>query len=237
MEREDAVSRLIGAIDTTDIERAAALAGRLDGSVGALKLGLEFFHRHGPGGVRRLTAGRRRLFLDLKMHDIPATVAGGVRAIAPLEPFMTTVHAAGGAAMLRAAMAAARDAAVGERMKVLAVTVLTSIDEEDLPALGTAGPVEDQVLRLADLALEAGTDGVVCSARELGALRRRCGAGFLLVVPGIRPARSERHDQKRAATPAQAISDGADYLVVGRAIARAADPAGAAARIADEMAA
>jgi len=240
MSPTDAAARLLCAVDTTDIEVATALSRRLKGRIGGLKLGLEFFHSHGPAGVARVVKDRHPLFLDLKMHDIPNTVAGGMRAIAPLRPFLTTVHASGGAAMLRGAMAAAVLAGEqngGQRPRVVAITLLTSIDKDDLPAIGMKGPVADQVLRLAELAQQAGTDGVVCSAHEVRALRKRCGDDFLLVVPGVRPAWSTANDQKRIVTPAEAIAAGADYLVVGRPITQARDPVEAAGLIAAEMAA
>lgn len=239
MDRQLAVSRLLCAVDTTDIEAAKSLSRKLKGRVGGLKLGLEFFCAHGPAGVTRVIKQRHPLFLDLKMHDIPNTVAGGMRGIAPLNPFLTTIHAGGGMAMMRGAMAAAVRAGEqqgGERPKVLAVTLLTSMDKEDLAAVGMKGSVRDQVLRLATLAQEAGVDGVVCSAHEVKALRERCGDDFLLVVPGVRPAWMAAHDQKRIVTPAQAIVAGADFLVVGRPITQAKDPVEAASLIADEMA-
>ena len=238
MKRDDAVARILCAVDTTDIEVAKNLSRRLEGRIGGLKLGLEFFHSHGPAGVAKVIKDRHPLFLDLKMHDIPNTVAGGMRAIAPLRPFLTTVHASGGAAMLRSAMAAAVTA--GEagfaRPKVLAITLLTSIDTDDLAQIGMKAPVAAQVLRLADLALKAGTDGVVCSAHEVKALRKHCGDDFLLGVPGVRPAWSTANDQKRIVTPAEAIAAGADYLVVGRPITQARDPVEAVEKIAEEMA-
>ena len=238
MKRDDAVARILCAVDTTDIEVAKNLSRRLEGRIGGLKLGLEFFHSHGPAGVAKVIKDRHPLFLDLKMHDIPNTVAGGMRAIAPLRPFLTTVHASGGAAMLRSAMAAAVTA--GEagfaRPKVLAITLLTSIDTDDLAQIGMKAPVAAQVLRLADLALKAGTDGVVCSAHEVKALRKHCGDDFLLVVPGVRPTWSTANDQKRIVTPAEAIAAGADYLVVGRPITQARDPVEAVEKIAEEMA-
>lgn len=240
MNRSDAVSRLLCAVDTTEMDVATALSTRLEGHVGGLKLGMEFFHRNGPAGVEQVIGGRHPLFLDLKMHDIPNTVAGGIRAVAPLGPFLTTVHAAGGAAMLRAAMAAAvtaGDQAGGRRPRVVAITLLTSIDAGDLAAIGMNGPVADQVLRLADLARESGTDGVVCSAHEVRALRARCGDDFLLVVPGVRPGWSTANDQKRIVTPGEAIAAGADYLVVGRPITQAKNPVEAADMVVDEMAA
>lgn len=234
-----AASPVFVALDTTEVAIADALAGRLAGSIGGVKLGLEFFCANGAEGVRRVAARGLPLFLDLKLHDIPNTVAGAVRAIAPLAPFCTTLHAGGGAAMIRAARDAAEDAAAAlglARPLLLAVTVLTSLDAEALSATGVAGTVADQVKRLAALAQESGADGVVCSPREAAALRAQCGPGFTLMVPGIRPAWAAADDQKRILTPAEAMAAGADYLVIGRPITAAADPAAAARRIADELA-
>jgi len=226
--RDKAVARLLCAVDTTDLEKATELAGRLHGHVGALKLGLEFFCSHGPRGVRQVIGDSHGLFLDLKLHDIPNTVAGGMRGIAPLRPFLTTIHASGGAAMMAAAVEAAAMNDSHERTKVIAVTMLTSMDASDVEAVGMRGPAADQVLRLADLALEAGVDGVVCSPLETARLRSHCGPEFLLVVPGIRPASAERGDQKRVMTPREAVEAGASYIVVGRPITQAADPVAAA---------
>jgi orotidine-5'-phosphate decarboxylase len=173
------------------------------------------------------------LFLDLKLHDIPNTVAGGVRAVADLKPALLTIHAGGGSAMMRAAVEAARE--TSPLTKMIAVTILTSLDDGDLDAMGYRDPVETQVLRLARLAQEAGVDGVVCSPREVAALRRQCGGDFILVVPGIRPAAAALGDQKRVMTPKDAIAAGASRLVIGRPITEAADPAEAARAIAAEV--
>ncbi len=229
--------RILVPLDTTDLARAAALARGLAPLVGGFKVGKEFFTAHGPDEVRSAVGGTR-LFLDLKFHDIPNTVAGAVRASVALHPFMVDVHASGGRAMMEAAVAAAREAAEDAevpRPLVLAVTVLTSLDEPDLQAVGQRGPVEDQVRRLAALARDCGLDGVVCSPREIAAIRADCGPGFVLVVPGVRPAWAERGDQKRVMSPAEALAAGADYLVIGRPITAAPDPAEAARRIAAEM--
>ncbi|MBX6369208.1 MAG: orotidine-5'-phosphate decarboxylase [Rhodospirillales bacterium] len=213
------------AIDTVDRGRARALAAAVRPHVGGLKLGLEFFCANGPEAVRDV-AGDAPLFLDLKLHDIPNTVAGAVRAVLPLRPAFLTVHAAGGPAMLRAAA----EAAAGE-IKLLGVTVLTSLDDGDLDRVGQRGPVADQVRRLALLAREAGLSGVVCSPHEIRTLRAECGPDFLLVVPGIRPAGAGVGDQKRVMTPAEALAAGADHLVIGRPITGDPDPAAAARRI------
>ena len=233
--------RLFVALDTADLERAITLAEALKGAVGGIKIGLELYSSRGIEGVRALTALGLPVFLDLKLHDIPNTVARAVRAILPLKPFMLTVHAAGGPAMLRAAATAAVDAGNG-RPRLLAVTVLTSLGAEDLARLGQAGPVPEQVLRLAELARDAGIDGAVCSPREVGLIRRRLGAGFTVVVAGIRPvwaapASGGSDDQKRVMTPTEAIAAGADYLVIGRPITAARSPREAALRIAAEIAA
>jgi orotidine-5'-phosphate decarboxylase len=187
--------------------------------------------------VRRLTRnGKPPLFLDLKFHDIPNTVAAALKAALTLTPFLVNVHVAGGPAMLRAAVAAA--ASAGEvRPRVLGVTVLTSLDDADLTAVGLRGPASERALAMARLAQACGLDGVVCSAHELAAIRAACGPAFLLVVPGIRPAGAAPGDQKRVMTPARAMALGADYLVIGRPITAAADPALALDGIAAELAA
>jgi len=225
------------ALDTADLERAGALAGALAASGGGIKVGNELFTAHGPQGVRRLTRdGAPPLFLDLKYHDIPNTVAGAIRAALPLAPFLVNVHAAGGASMMQAAAAAA--AGAGEdRPRVVAVTVLTSLDDADLDAVGIQGPTATRAVELARLARDCGLDGVVCSPHEIAGIRAACGPGFLLVVPGIRPAGIDSDDQKRVMTPAQALAVGADYLVIGRAVTAAADPRAALRRIATELAA
>jgi orotidine-5'-phosphate decarboxylase len=225
-------SRIFVAIDRADLAQAGADAARVPSA--SLKLGLEFFIANGPAGVRAV-AGERRLFLDLKLHDIPNTVAGAVRSVAPLSPHFLTVHAGGGPAMLKAAVAAAADSPV--RIKLLGVTVLTSLDDGDLDAVGQRGPVLDQTRRLAALAQDCGLDGVICSPEEIAPLRAQCGPGFALVVPGIRPAWASAGDQKRVLTPAEAFARGADDLVIGRPITQSADPAAALARIIDEIAA
>jgi len=221
------------ALDTTDLDYARQLAERLRGQVGGLKLGLEFFTAHGPVGVRAFEGLGLPVFLDLKYHDIPNTVAGAVRAAAQLGVSILNVHAQGGTAMMRAAVEAARN--VSSSTKVIAVTMLTSLSDEDLPSVGLAPPVADQVLRLASLARQCGLDGVVCSAHEIGRLRRELGPDFLLVAPGIRPAGSQAGDQRRVMGPAEALAAGADVLVVGRPITGAPDPALAARDIAQSV--
>lgn len=227
------------AIDTPDLDRAKALAQSLAGAVGGIKLGLEFFNAHGPAGVAQVAGNSGDLFLDLKYHDIPNTVAGAVRAATRLQPMILNIHAGGGPAMMRAALEAAdgESARLGvPRPKVIAVTVLTSMDDGDLGAVGQQGPATDQVVRLARLTRDCGLDGVVCSPREIVAIRDACGPDFTLVVPGIRPAGAAAGDQKRVTTPRQAIDAGADWLVIGRPITAAPDPAAAARDILRELA-
>lgn len=227
--------RLFVALDTADADAAVGLARSLKGAAGGVKLGKEFFTAHGPAGVARVAAEGLPVFLDLKFHDIPNTVASAIKAALPLRPFMLNVHASGGAAMMRAAAEAAAGLG-GVRPLVVAVTVLTSLDEDDLRAVGMKTPIADQVVRLAKLAQASGLDGVVCSAKEAMAIRGACGRAFRLVVPGIRPAWAASEDQKRVVTPREAIALGADYLVVGRPIAQARDPVAAARQIVAEIA-
>jgi orotidine-5'-phosphate decarboxylase len=217
---------LICAVDTTDVEHAKTLASELAGSVGALKLGLEFFTANGAAGVRNIASHKFPIFLDLKFHDIPNTVAKAIYATAGIDTFMMTVHTAGGRAMLRAAIDASMDVAVRtgkERPLIVGVTVLTSLDQDDLSMIGMRDTLDDQVKRLAGLAQDAGLDGVVCSPHEIASLRKQCGPDFALVVPGIRPEGSKAGDQKRVMTPREAIENGADYLVIGRPITEAPD--------------
>jgi orotidine-5'-phosphate decarboxylase len=222
---------ILCAIDTPELSHARTLMAAISGAVGGVKLGLEFFAAHGPDGVRQATSGQANIFLDLKLHDIPNTVAGAVRAALALDPLLLTLHAAGGPAMLRAAV----DARGSRRTRLLAVTVLTSLDDGDLAATGQMGPAAAQVQRLALLAQSAGVDGVVCSPQEVAMLREVCRGDFLLVVPGIRPAGAAIGDQKRVQTPRAAIEAGADYLVIGRPITEAPDPAAAARAILGEL--
>jgi orotidine-5'-phosphate decarboxylase len=216
------------AIDRPDLEDALGLCRSLLGAVGGFKVGLEFTAANGPQGVRRIVDLGLPVFLDTKLHDIPNTVAGAMRAICGLGVAMVTLHAAGGAAMMRAALEATREA--GRAPLLLGVTVLTSIDEADLRATGVSDKALDQVLRLADLSVECGLRGLVCSPLEIAPLRQRFGSEVKLVVPGIRPA-SVADDQKRTMTPAEAIAVGADFLVIGRPITAAADPRDAALSI------
>ena len=210
------------ALDLPQLDAAKALAARVKNHVGGLKLGLEFFCAHGSHGVHEIAQVGLPIFLDLKLHDIPNTVAGAMQAIHVLEPSIVTVHASGGRAMLEDAKAAA-----GEHTKVVAVTMLTSLDEQDLKRTGVGGTPHDHVMRLTELAHDAGVDGIVCSGQEVGAARKQWKDGFF-VVPGLRPAGSTIGDQKRVVTPRQARDDGASVLVIGRPISRADDPVQAA---------
>ena len=203
--------------------------------VGGLKVGLEFVSANGPDGVRAMVKTGAPVFLDVKLHDIPNTVAGAMKALAPLGAAIVNVHASGGLAMMKAAAEAA--ATVSPRPKVIAVTVLTSLEAADLAGMGIAGSPLDQVARLAKLAKAAGIDGVVCSPQEIAAVRAACGRDFLIVTPGVRPAGGALGDQKRVMTPEEAIKAGADLLVIGRPITGASDPAAAARQIAADLAA
>ena len=206
------------ALDLPRLDAAVALAQKVKGHVGGLKLGLEFFCAHGHHGVHEVAKVGLPIFLDLKLHDIPNTVAGAMQSIHVLQPAIVTVHAAGGRAMMEDAKAAA-----GEGCKVVAVTVLTSLDEADLAATGVNGSPHDQVERLAALAKSAGLDGIVCSGNEVKTARRAWANGFF-VVPGIRPAEGNGGDQKRVMTPRKAMDAGASILVIGRPVTGAADP-------------
>ncbi|MGE0753921.1 MAG: orotidine-5'-phosphate decarboxylase [Alphaproteobacteria bacterium] len=229
---------IICAIDTPDISFASDLASKLEGSVGALKLGLEFFTANGAAGVQHIARHRYPIFLDLKFHDIPNTVAKAIEATAGIDTFMMTVHTTGGRQMVRAALDASMDVAdtTGkERPMIIGVTVLTSLDQQDLAMIGMKAMIEEQVKQLADLAQSAGLDGVVCSPHEIELLRKHCGDDFVLVVPGIRPEGSAKGDQKRTMTPNEAIKRGADYIVIGRPITRVDDPKAAALAILDSL--
>lgn len=213
------------AIDTPDLERAKALALQVRNHVGGIKLGLEFFTANGRSGVREMAAIGLPIFLDLKLHDIPNTVAKAIQALRALDPAILTVHAAGGRAMLEDAKAAAPAGT-----KVVAVTVLTSLDSDDLAAIGVNGDAHAQVERLTLLARESGIDGLVCSGNEVAAARKLWPEGFF-VVPGVRPTGGALGDQKRVMTPRKALDAGASILVIGRPITQAADPDAAARAI------
>ncbi len=224
------------ALDGSDREWILETARRLAPHAGWLKLGLEAFTAHGPDLVREAAALGGHVFLDLKLHDIPNTVRRAAANCAASGARMINVHAAGGPAMLEAAAAGAREGAAGAPPKVVAVTVLTSLDRENLHGMGFGAGPEELVVRWSAMAREAGLDGVVASAREAAAVRAACGPDFLIVTPGIRPAWAARDDQRRIVTPADAVAAGADILVVGRPITRASDPAAAARRILEEIA-
>jgi len=255
--------KLIVALDLPTGDAATRMAERLQGHVGMFKVGSELFTAEGPVPVRYLVATGHRVFLDLKFHDIPNTVRAAAREAAQLGVSMVNVHASGGRKMMEAAREGARALDGGSRgpqkpgsalpdppignsgrpqgpplqagPKVLAVTILTSLENEDLEELGISGTPMEAVVRLARLAQSARLDGVVASAREISAIRQACGPEFLIVTPGIRPASAATNDQARIATPASAIAAGADYLVVGRPITGAPDPAAAADAIVAEM--
>jgi orotidine-5'-phosphate decarboxylase len=218
-------SPIVLALDTPDLDEARAWAAAAGPAIGMVKVGLELFGAHGPAAVRALRADGHRVMLDLKLHDIPATVGRAVAALDPLGAELLTVHAAGGAAMLRAALEGSSG-----RTLVAAVTVLTSLDSDDLAELGLAEPGA-AVQRLASLALDAGCRALVCSPLEAANLRALAGPGVTLICPGVRPDAAGVDDQARVATPRAALEAGADLLVVGRSITRAADPAAAAGMI------
>lgn len=232
--------RILVALDVETRDQALTLADSLRGSVAGFKIGSRLFTSEGPSIVRTLVARGDRVFLDLKFHDIPNTVATAVAAAVELGVWMLNVHASGGTAMMQAARAAADEAAAKRNRQpplLIAVTVLTSMSQSALREIGVRIDVMDQVLRLAELTREAGLDGVVASPRETAAIRSRCGAGFSIVTPGIRggAASGAKDDQERTMSPAEAVAAGASYLVVGRPIIAAADPAAAALAISQSL--
>jgi orotidine-5'-phosphate decarboxylase len=215
------------ALDAPDLETAARWASLVTPHVSTVKVGLELYLRYGPDVIATIRgASGVRVFLDLKLHDIPNTVAGAARAVARLRPAILTVHAAGGPAMIRAAVEAA------PQTQIAAVTVLTSLSEADLIAIGILGPTGDAVRRMAAQAVAAGAPALVCSPREVAAVRAEVGPDITLITPGVRPAGTDAQDQARVATPESALADGADLLVIGRPITGSADPGAAAAAIA-----
>jgi len=225
--------RLIVALDFSSAREALKIVASLVDSVQTYKVGMQLYTAEGPQMVRDLVGSGRKVFLDLKYHDIPNTVAAAVREAAKLGVSMLTVHASGGTKMLQAAVEAAREKDSGPQ--ILAVSVLTSMDDQDLNEIGVHGQVVDQVVWLASLALEAGCSGVVSSAREVKTLREKLGTDFLAITPGVRPAGTAHGDQARVTTPAEAIAAGATHIVVGRPITAAANPAEAAAKILQEL--
>jgi orotidine-5'-phosphate decarboxylase len=226
--------RVIVALDYPDARSAAELASRLDPELCRLKVGKELYTAAGPSLIEKLRASGFGVFLDLKFHDIPSTVAGACVAAAELDVWMINVHALGGRAMMEAARAALSRRRAPP--KLVAVTLLTSMGVTDMEEIGLAGGPQEAVLRLARMTQACGLDGVVCSAQETAALRRQLGGEFCLVTPGIRPAGAPQDDQERVATPRQAIAGGADYIVIGRPITRASDPLAALRAICSEIA-
>ncbi len=222
------------ALDTPDLREAKHLANLLAGQIGGVKLGLEFFMAQGHAGVAQVRPAGLPLFLDVKLHDIPNTVAGALASLLPLAPDFVTIHTSGGAAMMMAARDVAAQA--DKPPKLLGVTVLTSLDSDDLASVGQDKDTRAQVTRLAKLAQAAGLDGVICAPTEIAALRAACGSDFILMVPGIRPAWAAGNDQKRVLTPREAMQAGATHLVIGRPITAAPDALAAAVKIQAELA-
>ncbi len=218
------------ALDAPDLNTAAQWAAQVTPHVSTLKIGLELYLRFGPDAVASVRGPRGvGVFLDLKLHDIPATVGGAAKAVSKVRPDLLTVHAAAGTAAIKAAVDALPETTI------VGVTVLTSLGDRDLDQIGMAGPVSDAVLRLSALAVAAGARGLVCSPREVAAVRAEVGPGITLITPGVRPAGQASHDQARVATPGEALSAGADLLVIGRPSTGAADPGAAAAALAADL--
>ena len=233
----DIKNKIIVAVDTIDTNQALKLTKTIPG-VAAIKLGLEYFCFNGPEGIKLISKTGTKIFLDLKFHDIPNTVAGAIKAILHLQPYMLTVHLSGGYDMLIRANEIVTEYCIKNSIKkpiILGVSVLTSLDEKDFISLGIKGKVQDQVIRLAKLAKNTGLDGLVCSAKELKIIRKEIGQNLLLVTPGIRPTGGQINDQKRIVTPSQAINDGANFLVIGRPITAAKDPKEALNNIAKDV--
>lgn len=222
--------RIIVALDRSKRDDLLRLADQLSGEVGWLKIGLQAFVANGPAIVRELAERDVKIFLDLKFHDIPNTAANAVREALALGAHMTNVHAAGGAAMLSACAEASAESSI-----LLGVTILTSLADDDLAAIGYSGTAEQNVVRLAKLCADSGLNGVVASPNEVRAIREGCGESFVIVTPGIRPEGDDAGDQKRMMTPRQAVDAGSTYLVIGRPITSASDPRGAAARIVAQL--
>lgn len=238
MVRTAAMDKIIIALDVEELDGARKLVGLLKDHVDAFKIGKQLFTRYGPEAVRMIHERGGKVFLDLKFHDIPTTVAKASREVTRLGVFMFNIHAMGGFDMMRQAVNAVHEMAFSlncERPKVLAVTVLTSLGPEDLQRIGISADVEELVIRFARLGKDAGVDGVVASPREIGAIKKEYGSDFLVVTPGIRPMSSEGHDQKRTMTPVEAIQTGADYIVVGRPVTQAPDPLAVVKSIIDEL--
>lgn len=226
------MTKLIVALDTTDIQQATQWAASVKPYAACVKLGLEFFYAHGAEGYKKIAAAGTPIFLDLKLHDIPNTVAGGMKGLAPLNPFMMTLHTSGGKTMMQTIMKSIE----GQNVMMLGVTLLTSLDQTAIEQIGFNKKLESHVLRLAELAHESGLHGIVCSSLELPSIKTRFRNDLVTVVPGIRPADAQKGDQSRTMTPAEAKANGADYIVVGRPITQSANPAEAAKNIAAELA-
>jgi orotidine-5'-phosphate decarboxylase len=237
MTRDEARSKILFALDVNGLEEIDRFAGLLSGKVGMFKVGKELFTSCGPEAVRTAQRHGGQVFLDLKYHDIPNTVAKAILEAARLGVQLANLHALGGAEMMESAATAVRKEFGDDRPRLLAVTILTSSTAETLRGVGIDHPVQEMVVRLARLAQNAGMDGVVASPLEIGLIRAACGPDFLIVTPGVRPTFAAADDQKRIMTPAEAVAAGADYLVIGRPIARAEDPAAAADLIANEISA
>jgi len=233
----NAKNKIIVALDTKDTNHALSLISQLP-EAAAFKLGLEYFCANGPKGFKIIAESGVKIFLDLKFHDIPNTIEGAIRASLPINPFMMTVHISGGRSMLERSMNTVledQERKIGHRPLIVGVSVLTSIDEGDFSSLGLFGALEDQVKRLADLALDVGLDGIVCSAKELKVIKDHVGKDFLIVTPGIRSKWAEKQDQKRIMGPAEAIKLGANFLVVGRPITEADNPPDAFKKLCQEI--
>ena len=227
-------NRIFVALDTPDLEYALALSKDLLGFIGGVKLGKEFFTANGLDGVKKIAKSGMPIFLDLKFHDIPNTVAGAVKSSLQVNPSIITIHASGGRAMLEAAANMVEQKPAPKPL-LIGVTLLTSIDNEDLTQIGITQPLEDHVLLLAELAKSSGLDGVVCSAKEVSIIKQAFGDLLKIIVPGIRPNLSGQNDQKRFVTPGQAIKNGADLLVIGRPITETLDPVEATMEIVNEI--
>lgn len=222
------------AIDTSSLDEAKSLAVKLKDNIGGIKLGMEFFNSFGPSGIKAIKDFDIPIFLDLKLHDIPATVYKTITTLLKLEPAIINVHASGGKEMMMAAAKALKDSG-NKNTKIIAVTILTSLDDNDLYEIGFSGTSNELVLRLAKLTQESGLDGIVCSAKEISTIRENIGSDFMLVVPGIRTKEDNADDQKRIMTPKEAILLGADLLVIGRPITKAKDEILASKEILDQL--
>ena len=225
---------IILAVDTSSLEEAKSLALKLKDHIGGIKIGMEFFNSFGPEGIRVIQKFNIPIFLDLKLHDIPATVYKTVSTLLTLNPAIINVHASGGREMMKAASRARKDSN-NKNTKIIAVTMLTSLDDNDLKEVGFSITSNELVLSLAKLAKDSGLDGIVCSAREISTIREAIGKDFLLVVPGIRPEDNKLNDQKRTMTPKGAISEGADLLVIGRPITQSDDQVSALMNILEQI--